>query len=532
MMVNAANRTNIAGLGPDNSDRKLNNSDVVSSSKQSEAGSVSPVMNGLKTVKDSESSASNEIDTTTSVSVNDNENENTSPKAHHHNQYQHHSDHLSRTNLYIRGLPANTSDENLFEMCSKFGHILSTKAIADKATGLCKGYGFVEFENAEMAEVAVKELTKSGIQAQMARVSPSHSSNYHHRHHGNHHTHSSNHQQHHNNSINSNSGSNTSGQQHNFSNNNNSADPTNLYIANLPPNMSEQELENLLSTYGPVVSTRILRDQDNVPRGVGFARMESRDKCEQIIEQLNGRPYKVWMEPLLVKFADSGRLKKRHHMNYHHHQHHNNNLQHHKIHQDDSRWRDNSNVSDLGSVPNFDRQNNISHSNHLTDLAMINTLGYPRMPAVYPPVPAGGPYPSPLGPPTSAPQWIHPGGQPYVLPQQMIRTGSLGPSNQAAAAAALHYGHIPQLTSQMQGLQIAHSGATVGGYLPPQYQWPPILTHPHQPPMRLPSQMQQPSPVQPPQPPSQQHSPHPPSMPQQQLTPPTQQQNLAADEKL
>lgn len=52
----------------------------------------------------------------------------------------------------------------------------------------------------------------------------------------------------------------------------NHADPTNLYIANLPPNMSELELENLLSSYGPVVSTRILRDQSNIPRGVGFAR--------------------------------------------------------------------------------------------------------------------------------------------------------------------------------------------------------------------------------------------------------------------
>lgn len=37
--------------------------------------------------------------------------------------------------------------------------------------------------------------------------------------------------------------------------------------------MSEQELENLLSIYGPVVSTRILRDQSNIPRGVGFARL-------------------------------------------------------------------------------------------------------------------------------------------------------------------------------------------------------------------------------------------------------------------
>ena len=36
--------------------------------------------------------------------------------------------------------------------------------------------------------------------------------------------------------------------------------------------MSEHELEMLMSQYGPVVSTRILRDMDTRSKGVGFAR--------------------------------------------------------------------------------------------------------------------------------------------------------------------------------------------------------------------------------------------------------------------
>ena len=142
-------------------------------------------------------------------------------------------------------------------------------------------------------------------------------------------------------------------------------------------------------------------------------RMESRDKCEQIIEHLNGRPCKGGKEPLLVKFAD-GKKKTHHHNNQHQHQHqqqHQNNNQHHKAHQDDSRWRESSNTSDLGSASSFDHQGNISHSNHLSDLAMMSTLGYPRMQPAFPPtVATGAAYPSPLGPPTSAPQWIHSGG--------------------------------------------------------------------------------------------------------------------------
>lgn len=50
-------------------------------------------------------------------------------------------------------------------------------------------------------------------------------------------------------------------------------DPTNLYIANLPSYMTENDLETMLSGYGTVISTRILRDPTGQPRGVGFARL-------------------------------------------------------------------------------------------------------------------------------------------------------------------------------------------------------------------------------------------------------------------
>ncbi|KAF0311607.1 RNA-binding motif, single-stranded-interacting protein 1 [Amphibalanus amphitrite] len=46
---------------------------------------------------------------------------------------------LSKTNLYIRGLGPNTTDEDLRNMCHGLGQINSTKAIIDKSTGHCKG---------------------------------------------------------------------------------------------------------------------------------------------------------------------------------------------------------------------------------------------------------------------------------------------------------------------------------------------------------------------------------------------------------
>lgn len=74
--------------------------------------------------------------------------------------------------------------------------------------------------------------------------------------------------------------------------------------------MTETSLEAMLSPYGKVVSTRILRDNNQQPRGVGFARMDLRSTCEMIISVFNNQLLAGCKEPLLVKFADGGNKKK------------------------------------------------------------------------------------------------------------------------------------------------------------------------------------------------------------------------------
>ncbi|ESO99229.1 hypothetical protein LOTGIDRAFT_173771 [Lottia gigantea] len=144
---------------------------------------------------------------------------------------------LSKTNLYIRGLNPNTSDKDLVNLCQQFGKITSTKAIIDQTTGKCKGYGFVDFESPQAADLAVSALQSQGIQAQMAKQQEQ--------------------------------------------------DPTNLYIANLPIYFSEQNLEALFKDYGTVISTRILRGQSGESKCVGFCRMEAREKCQNVIDAFN-----------------------------------------------------------------------------------------------------------------------------------------------------------------------------------------------------------------------------------------------------
>uniref|UniRef100_A0A8C7Z4T2 RNA binding motif single stranded interacting protein 3 n=2 Tax=Oryzias TaxID=8089 RepID=A0A8C7Z4T2_9TELE len=77
---------------------------------------------------------------------------------------------LSKTNLYIRGLPPGTTDQDLIKLCQPYGKIVSTKAILDKNTNQCKGYGFVDFDSPAAAQKAVSSLKATGVQAQMAKV--------------------------------------------------------------------------------------------------------------------------------------------------------------------------------------------------------------------------------------------------------------------------------------------------------------------------------------------------------------------------
>ncbi|XP_065141794.1 RNA-binding motif, single-stranded-interacting protein 2b isoform X1 [Paramisgurnus dabryanus] len=182
-------------------------------------------------------------------------------------------DQLSKTNLYIRGLHPGTTDHDLVKLCQPYGKIVSTKAILDKSTNKCKGYGFVDFDSPTSAQKAVTALKAIGVQAQMAKQQEQ--------------------------------------------------DPTNLYISNLPLSMDEQELESMLKPFSQVISTRILRDANGTSRGVGFARMESTEKCEAIIQHFNGKYIKtppgvaVPTEPLLCKFADGGQKKRQNQGKYH-----------------------------------------------------------------------------------------------------------------------------------------------------------------------------------------------------------------------
>ena len=46
--------------------------------------------------------------------------------------------------LYVGNLPWATKAEDLQEICSPYGEVISTRVITDRETGRSRGFGFVE----------------------------------------------------------------------------------------------------------------------------------------------------------------------------------------------------------------------------------------------------------------------------------------------------------------------------------------------------------------------------------------------------
>lgn len=63
--------------------------------------------------------------------------------------------------VFVGGLPPDTTNEHLYIMFSPFGPIHSVKAMGVAENGMCRGFGFVNFTVAASANVAISVLDQA-----------------------------------------------------------------------------------------------------------------------------------------------------------------------------------------------------------------------------------------------------------------------------------------------------------------------------------------------------------------------------------
>ena len=70
--------------------------------------------------------------------------------------------------IYVGNINYQATKEDLKNLFSKYGKVISVKIINDRETGRSKGFGFVEMENG--AEKAIEELDGKEFQGRRLRV--------------------------------------------------------------------------------------------------------------------------------------------------------------------------------------------------------------------------------------------------------------------------------------------------------------------------------------------------------------------------
>lgn len=153
-------------------------------------------------------------------------------------------------NLFIKNLDHSVDDKALYEIFSAFGSVLSCKVAVDK-NEKPKGYGFVQFDNDEAAQNAIKRLNGMLINEKQVYVG-------------------------------------TFMRRQERDRAKGSPKFTNVYVKNLSESTTDENLRKMFDTFGPITSAVVMKDGNGKSRCFGFVNFENFDSAAAAVENLNG----------------------------------------------------------------------------------------------------------------------------------------------------------------------------------------------------------------------------------------------------
>ena len=152
-------------------------------------------------------------------------------------------------NIFIKNLDKNVDTRTLHDTFSQFGNILSCKvAMDDQAQS--RGFGFVQFETAEEANEAVAKVNGMMLEDKRLFVGPF---------------------------VPRTERDSTTGERK-F---------TNVYVKNVPEDVSDEKLREAFAKFGEVTSAVIMRRPDGTSKGFGFVNYKEADAAKAGVDALN-----------------------------------------------------------------------------------------------------------------------------------------------------------------------------------------------------------------------------------------------------
>jgi polyadenylate-binding protein len=155
--------------------------------------------------------------------------------------------------FFLQNLDKSIDNKALYDTFCVFGSILSCK-IATDPSGESRGYGFVQFERDEAAQVAIDKLNGMLINDKKVYVGPFVRKQ----------------------------------DRENVSSN---VKFSNVYVKNLGDTVTDDELKEIFGKYGTITSAVVMCDSDGKSRCFGFVNFENVDDAAQAVEELNGKVF-------------------------------------------------------------------------------------------------------------------------------------------------------------------------------------------------------------------------------------------------
>lgn len=181
----------------------------------------------------------------------------------------------SFTNVYVKNIPEDASQEALDALFKKHGTVTSSM-LATEESGKFKGFGFVNFEDADQASAAVdalngheingkklvvcraqkKEEREKELREKFEKIKQERQKKY---------------------------------------------EGVNLYIKNLSDKIDEEKLREEFKQFGTITSVKIMSDSNNKTKGFGFVCFSTSEEATKALTEMNGRM--LDSKPLYVALA-------------------------------------------------------------------------------------------------------------------------------------------------------------------------------------------------------------------------------------
>jgi len=159
-------------------------------------------------------------------------------------------------NIFIKNLDEAIDNKALHDTFAAFGNVLSCKVATDEQ-GRSRGYGYVHYETAEAADIAIKAVNGMLLNDKKVYV-----------------------------------GHHISRKERQSKLEEMRSQFTNLYVKNIDPEVTQEEFVELFAKYGSVTSAVIQFDDDGRSKGFGFVNFENHEQAQEAVDGLHDFEYK------------------------------------------------------------------------------------------------------------------------------------------------------------------------------------------------------------------------------------------------